>query len=132
MHTLLLDIEADLFDVPIPPISLLTFVENSIRINLTPNNDLEIRIQAKRMQTGEGSLLCLTVRDNGTGFQEEQLQKLNSDAWLQSSGTHVGLQNVIRRFRIMYGEDFSIAFFNKDGAVIELYLPMDIEREDIR
>lgn len=131
MPTLTLDIESALFDTPIPPISLLTFIENSIRINLTPTGTLEINIRAKRMQTEDGSILCLTVQDNGSGFQEDQLELLNSDEWLKASGSHVGLQNVIRRFRILYGDDFSIAFFNRDGAQIEMYLPLDRKPEEV-
>lgn len=124
LPTLTVDIESQLFDFLIPPISLLTFVENSIRINLTPHCELKIKIRAKRMQTEEGSVLCLTVQDNGAGFSAEQLAQMNTYEWANSGSSHVGLQNVIRRFRILYGDDFSIAFFNHGGAVIELYLPM--------
>lgn len=129
LANLVLDIESALFEVPIPPISLLTLVENSIRVNLAPHRDLEIQIRAKRMQTQEGGILCLTVQDNGVGFPEDQLERLNTGQWLENSGNHVGLQNVIRRFRILYKEDFSIAFFNRDGAVIEIYLPMEAKTE---
>ncbi|MGM9604612.1 MAG: sensor histidine kinase [Faecousia sp.] len=129
MPALVLDIESALFDIQIPPISLLTLVENSIRVNLTPSSDLEIKIRAKRMHTEDGGVLCLTVQDNGCGFAEEQLELLNTGKWAQSSGSHVGLQNVIRRFRILYGENFSIAFFNRDGAVVEMYLPMETNKK---
>lgn len=127
LPALVLDIESALFDFPIPPISLLTLVENSIRINLSPNRELEIRIRAKRMQTEEGGVLCLMVEDNGHGFAPEQLERLNAGQWAQDEEGHVGLRNVIRRFRILYGDDFSAAFFNRNGAAVELYLPMELQ-----
>lgn len=125
---LVLDIEEALMDLPIPPISLLSLVENSVRVNLAPEKRLEMRIRAKRIQTEESSVLCLTVQDNGSGFSDEQLEWFNGDAWEEKNTTHVGLQNVARRFRILYGDDFSMAFLNRDGAVIELYLPIQHER----
>ncbi|MGM9607264.1 MAG: sensor histidine kinase [Oscillospiraceae bacterium] len=126
---LVLDVEALLLDLPIPPISLLSLVENSVRINLTPNKELQIRIRAKQIQTEDGPMLYLTVQDNGTGFTQEQLEWLNGDDWLRQTTTHVGLQNVVRRFRILYGDAFSVAFLNRDGATVELYLPIGGETE---
>lgn len=127
---LTVDVEESLLDLPIPPISLLSLVENSVRVNLAPEKRLEMRIRARRIQTEEDALLCVTVQDNGSGFTEEQLEWFNGDAWLENNTTHVGLQNVARRFRILYGEDFSMAFLNRDGAVIELYLPIPREGEE--
>ncbi len=126
------DIEPTLLDVQIPPISLLSLVENSVRINLAPNNELQIRIRAKSIHTEDGPMLYLMVQDNGSGFTQEQLGRFNGDAWLAESTTHVGLQNVVRRFRILYGDDFSVAFLNRDGATIEFYLPIgrDTGEED--
>ncbi len=108
----------------IPPVSLLSLMENSIRINLAPDRELIIRIRARCIRTEESRVLCLSVQDNGSGFTEEQLAWFNGEAWQENASTHVGLQNVARRFRILYGEEFSMAFFNRGGAVIELYLPM--------
>ena len=124
---LVLDIEPTLLDVPIPPISLLSLIENSIRINLTPDQELQIRIRAKKIQAEDGPILCLSVQDNGAGFTQEQLEWLNGDTWLEQATTHVGLQNVVRRFRILYGDEFSAAFLNRGGAAVELYLPIDEE-----
>ena len=121
---LTVDVEEPLLDLQIPPISLLSLVENSVRVNLSPEKRLEMRIRAKRIQTEEGAVLCLAVHDNGAGFTQEQLEWFNGDVWIGKNTTHVGLQNVARRFRILYGEEFSMVFLNRDGALIELYLPI--------
>ncbi len=128
---LLLDIESSLMDTQILPISLLTFIENSIRINLTPQTKLEIHIRAKRMQTEDGAVLCISVHDNGIGFDEEHLQMLNGTSWLQKNDGHVGLQNVVRRFRLLYGDHFSIAFYNQNGAMIEMFLPAEKQEREV-
>ncbi len=124
-----LDIESTLLDIPIPPISLLSLVENSVRINLTPERELRIRIRARQIQTEEGPMLYLSVQDNGTGFTPEQTEWFNGDDWIHQKTSHVGLQNVVRRFRILYGDRFSVAFVNRDGAIVELYLPIDQTKE---
>ena len=128
---ILFDVEEPLLDLQIPPISLLSLVENSVRVNLAPEKSLEMRIRAKQIQTEEGVLLCLSVHDNGIGFTEEQLEWFNGDAWLGDNTTHVGLQNVARRFRILYGEEFSMAFLNRDGALIEMYFPVNHAGEKV-
>ncbi len=128
---IVIDVDEPLLDLQIPPISLLSLVENSVRVNLAPEKSLEMRIRAKQIQTEEGVLLCLSVHDNGIGFTEEQLERFNGDAWLDDNTTHVGLQNVARRFRILYGEEFSMAFLNRDGALIEMYFPVNRAGEEV-
>ncbi|NLO84278.1 MAG: histidine kinase [Clostridiales bacterium] len=123
-----LKVDTPAFDIAVPPVSLLTFVENSIRCALVPNQILRITITAHILKSDEGDILCLTVQDNGVGFTQEQLIKLNSNHWDQAPGDHVGIQNVVRRFRILYGQDFTIAFSNRGGAVQELYLPVKTDK----
>lgn len=128
---IVIDVEEPLLDLQIPPISLLSLVENSVRVNLAPEKSLEMRIRAKQIQTEEGVLLCLSVHDNGSGFTEEQLEWFNGDDWLEDRTTHVGLQNVARRFKILYGEEFSMAFLNRDGALIEMYFPVNSAGKEV-
>ena len=55
----------------------------------------------KRMQTEDGSILCLTIQDNGAGFQEDQLELLNSDEWRKANAKQ---PNVLwRRLRCVTG-----------------------------
>ena len=122
---LILDIDNVAIDVSIPPVSLINFVENSIRYSFNPEQELNIWITASKLRTEDCDMLCLTVRDNGIGFGEEQLIQLNSPEGYESVKHHIGIQNVVRRFRLLYGDKFSIAFFNRNGAVIELYIPID-------
>lgn len=124
----IIHVDSFMFDIQIPPVSLLTLVENSIRFSLTPDKDLKIRLSAKKLLTEEGEIMHITIRDNGIGFSEENLKRLNESTWYETTNEHIGIQNVVRRFRIVYGDDFSIAFSNREGAVQELYIPIKKNR----
>lgn len=121
---LALDIDGAAFDTAIPPVSLLTFVENSVRFCTNHQKRLYIKITAHKLCTGDGDVLCMTVHDNGTGFTPEQLISMNGADWCEEASEHVGIQNVVRRFRLIYKDDFSFAFSNQDGALVELYIPI--------
>ena len=74
--------------------------------------------------------MSITIRDNGGGFPEEILRVLQTD--LGEMGTHLGIQNVYRRFRLLYGEKCVFFFSNRCGAEIEIYFPYDPNGENGR
>lgn len=117
----------------VPTVSLLTFVENSLKYGGTPQPRLRIEIIAKRMKVEEELCLHLIVRDNGPGFSQEMLDQLNAMDWNEDTGGHIGLKNVIRRFQLIYNEKTHILFYNEKGAVVEMFVPipsgMEIKEE---
>jgi len=46
-------------------------------------------------------------------------------------GEHIGINNVIQRLRMLYGEEHNILFHNElnGGAIVELIIPYQISRE---
>ena len=46
---------------------------------------------------------------------------------VKESSSHVGLKNMLIRFRLIYGDRFDAAFFNDDGAVVELFIEQEPE-----
>lgn len=111
-----------------PPVSLLTLVENSVKHGKMIGKTLKITITAKLLETEEGCMADLSVADNGTGFTAGDLKQLNSAAPQEEIGQHVGLFNVVRRLQLLYGEQAAIAFTNNrrgGGARVELFLPID-------
>ncbi len=108
----------------VPTVSLLTFVENSLKYGGTPEPRLRIEITAKRMPVEGEPCLHLRVRDNGPGFSQELLDQFNRMDWNEDTGGHIGLKNVIRRFQLIYGGETHILFYNDDGAVVELFVPI--------
>ena len=78
-------------------------------------------------------MVNITVRDNGPGFPQEVLSKLNRMNAESETDTHVGIRNVLQRFAVLYGDRFQIGFFNGGphevycGARIELFFPLNEE-----
>lgn len=122
------EIDPKLSELPLPPVSLLTLVENSVKHGKMIGKTLKITITAKLLETEEGCMADLSVADNGTGFTAGDLKQLNSAAPQEENGQHVGLFNVVRRLQLLYGEQAAIAFTNNrrgGGARVELFLPID-------
>lgn len=126
-----IEIDDQLKNIPIPPVSVLTLVENSLKYSLTTDHPLRILITANVfLLDGQCPLVNLTVRDNGPGLSEDRLYQLNHLDISKTNDPHVGIRNLIRRFTVLYGDEFQIGFFNGTpqdqycGAQIELFFPL--------
>lgn len=117
-------IEENVRDFPVPAVSLLTLVENSIKYASVGDRTLHIEINAQKFAMEDGHCLYIRIHDNGPGFTEKSLAVLNETDWNSDASTHIGIRNVLQRFRLMYGGEGHIAFYNEDGAVVELYIPI--------
>lgn len=115
--------ELELFRVP--PISLLTLLENCCKYGMALDKALHVVIGVSLRKLDDEKFVNLVVQDNGLGFSEEMLPVLNSRMGNLTKEGHVGITNVIARFRMLYGEECSIIFANSDGASIELIIPLD-------
>ena len=119
-----IDVPASLLSFPIPPLTLQTFVENSIKHETRPDYQLKLFIKASVLCSGEESYLDISVRDNGTGFSEEVLDEINHISDSIYTGHHVGLNNVRHRLRLLYGDQVMLAFYNSNpGSVSEVLIP---------
>ena len=126
---LLLDISSDAVDVPVPPMVLLTFVENAIKHARQLESHPVISIRASVFWSEEGDYLNLTVQDNGGGFTEDQIEILNRNDTPLFYDEHVGISNIRHRLRLMYGENATVSLSNmENGGFIEIFLPVDSER----
>lgn len=128
------DVDAKLMELEIPPVSLLTLVENAVKYSLREDDSFRLLITASVLPAGsEGDMVNITVRDNGPGFPQEVLSKLNRMNTESETDTHVGIRNVLQRFAVLYGDRFQIGFFNGGphevycGARIELFFPLNEE-----
>lgn len=115
------DIEADVQDFLIPPMSILTFVENSFRYIMNKEDIFHIYIKAGRLVDGNDEFVNITIKDSGCGFEEEVLEILN-DPKRQLSSEHLGIYNVERRFDLIYGSNCNFVFYNMDGACIDIFI----------
>lgn len=121
------NIDDTLYDKQIPPMCILTFLENSIKYAMEDLNSLCITVSVLKTQADEASYVDITIQDNGIGFPAETLTELNEELAAQPlTGSHIGIRNLLHRLYYLYRENASIAFSNVDsgGAQIMIHLPI--------
>ena len=128
--TVTVDCPAELGKKRIPFLMLYTLVENSIKHALTLYEPMEIRLSCQRIDTPDFRGICLTEEDNGGGFPQEVLEKLQ-DAGTNMLNTkdHLGLSNVRYTMHLVYGREDLLRVSNREegGAHVELWIPDEEE-----
>lgn len=122
---LTLDMSTDVMESLIPPLSILSFVENSVKHSRLIDAPLEISIKCRRLP-GEGEdFLNISICDNCGGIPNEKLQELNQPTGEIYTDQNVGTSNVKQRLKLMYDGKAVVSFSNKtDGACVELFIPI--------
>ena len=129
--SLTMDIDAASAEILILPLSLLTFVENSVQHsrNLT---GLTIHIRSCLLTTPRGSCLNLTVSDNNGGFSAEDLEYLNHIGERKSlyDDYHVGISNIYYRMKLTWHQEGMLFFYNQNhGSCVEIIIPAEKEEK---
>lgn len=115
--------DADLYDFEIPAISLLSFVENSVKYGMNQEKGLQIFLRIQKLMIENEQLIYIHISDNGQGYDEDTLYKLNFQIKMLSEEGHLGIYNVIQRYKLHYGKDKVIfAFSNYEGASTEIFI----------
>lgn len=117
------DADASLLSLPLPPLSIQPLVENAIKYGLEETvDDCTILVSAKKEQA---NLLCITVRNNGSCFEDQLLQKLQQSE-KQAQGLGIGLLNINQRIQLLFGEAYGLTCENEDGfAVARIRVPIE-------
>ncbi|WP_219638895.1 sensor histidine kinase [Cohnella sp. CFH 77786] len=125
-----IDVKPHHFRTEIPPLMIQPFVENSVihafNKRVQDGSLFRIAIRSEDEADESGRYVVLRVSDNGPGFPDAMLRELENGAYLSGNGEqHLGIWNVLRRFRMLYGEAGGISFRNAEegGAVVEIRLP---------
>jgi sensor histidine kinase YesM len=106
-----IDIPRALRNLAVPPMMLLTLVENAIKHGLTPSPEGgRIRVTARAVEKD----VVLTVADTGVGFGS-------------GSGTGIGLANISARLASQFGERARLVLENNElgGATASIFLPIN-------
>ncbi|MGN6713317.1 sensor histidine kinase [Anaerocolumna jejuensis] len=119
-----IDIDTSLMDFQIPPLSILTFVENSVKHGRQMDRNLIISVRISFIKDEQESFVCITILDNGSGFRDEVLEKING-AKGELDRENIGISNVKKRIELIYGERANIIFSRSNGSCIEIYLPYE-------
>ena len=121
------DVSPQLLQFGIPPMSLLTFVENSFKYEKSGEGSMQILIKARLFLDGEEKFVNITIMDNGKGFPEEVLEILN-DPEKRMPGEHMGINNVEQRFSLIYQKPCSFVYSNMNGACVDIFIPFEEAR----
>jgi two-component system sensor histidine kinase YesM len=116
------EIPEDLYDVPLPKLSLQPLVENAIDYGLEEAAEAcHIAITVSM----EGDDVLITITNNGSQFPENLLQKLSSEE-LTPHGFGIGLLNIQKRLQLQFGQDYGLTLKNDEMenlAIVEVRIP---------
>lgn len=123
-----IDVESEsLYDAKIIKLTLQPLVENAIFSGIEPSGRSGlIKIHAYT----KNGILYVSVTDNGIGISPENIEKLLTDTSrvTKSNMSGIGLPNVDRRLKLVYGEDFGVKIDSvlDEYTTITVSLPLEI------
>ncbi|MFC5530987.1 sensor histidine kinase [Cohnella yongneupensis] len=125
-----IEIEPRHMNTDISPLMIQPFVENSIihgfNRRVQDGSVFRIRIYSEDDPVAPDRFIRIVVTDNGSGFPPDMLRDLESNVYMAGMGEqHLGIWNILRRFKMLYGDEGSITFRNSEtgGAVVTIRLP---------
>ena len=103
-------------------------MENSIKYVNTQSrfSPLLLKVQAVLLCAAQEHFIDLIISDNGQGYSPAVLQEINAEC--VKGNQNIGINNIKRRLRLLYGEKAEYSFTNQNGAVSELIIPKEVRR----
>lgn len=125
--------DESLKSVLIPPLTILTFVENCVKHATQANITLNIFVKIHFLVGESQDYVNIIISDTGKGFSEEMLKKLNCTNSDLYTGEHIGISNIRHRLMLLYHENVSISFSNQAiGSHVELFLPIKKADKEVK
>ncbi len=84
-------------DIKVPVLILQPIVENAVRHGISPDGKRRVKIKIQELKES----YLVEISDQGRGFQKEVLERLHEGL---SIGNSIGLSNVDKRLKNIYGE----------------------------
>lgn len=115
----------------IPKLILQPIVENSIIYGYQDNIETHLDVEIKANY--EGDLLIIQVIDNGPGIDEDVLERIFSTEKNVNKFSKVGLNNIIQRIKLYFGERYGINITTEKGkgTCVKLILPYSVEAKGV-
>ena len=121
------DIDSEALEEMIPTMLIYTFVENSVK-HYGRKDDIQIYVQVKYKDV-ERAYLDIIIKDEGIGYPEEILCQLREgkDIIKEDYLKHIGISNIMKRTKILYGEHFTVELKNVEphGAFVHFVIPVE-------
>ena len=123
-----IDVPGNLHELVIPKLTLQPIIENALNHGFSGTNTLR---RLSITGTVQDNMLILEIRDNGTGFSPESLERLqghirdieSGNGKLLEAGNHIGLTNTCLRLHYYSRGSMRISIRNDNGAVVRLTMP---------
>lgn len=119
------NMEEHLSETAILPLMIQPFVENAVIHGMEEGMvPFHIDISVRSLPDDDSRFEVL-IRDNGRGFQPETLAKFNQKEFGDGTGSHMGVWNVYRRMRMVFGDEAELSFMNVEpkGSAVRLVIP---------
>jgi sensor histidine kinase YesM len=106
-----IDVPEQLQEAKVPPLSVLSLVENAVKHGITPQSKGgEVLVVASNRE--QGGRLLIEVRDSGPGFS------------LSSIPSGHGLDNLVTRLGALFGENARMNVLQRDGwCIVQMVVP---------
>lgn len=127
-----IEIDNEILECPIPKMILQPLVENSVYHGLEKKGEGTLNISCRI----EDQFMHFVIQDTGIGITPEELERiqliLNDDDKLAYASIHekrIGLVNINRRLKYMYGDPYSLKVHSvyHEGTRVEFTIPMSIQ-----
>ena len=123
-------IDPNTLDISIPPMGILTLVQNSFKHGLQKvkeNGVIEISIK------DEGDFITISVLDNGKGIDASRKSSLLHDKVESEDGTGIGLYNLHERLKKMIHHSDGLHIeSDKNGTVISFIIPKTTHKLEVK
>lgn len=125
-----IDVDDDIPNIKMPSMILQPLVENAVTHGLKDTiEDGEIVIEITRQSQD----IVISISDNGSGMSPEGLEQLilNDYRMSEDDRSHLGLYNVTKRIKGLYGDDVCIITNSCEGCGFEIILRIALKEETI-
>lgn len=121
-------VDEELKETMVLPLVLQTFAGNAVKHNITLVPVLKIYIQITKKDT----FVCMSVEDNGVGFDSDIMKKILRGEQISRDGEHIGIINVRERLKLFYGEQAEIHITSVRGCTkVEVQIPDIMENIEV-
>ncbi len=128
-----MDIEDRLFDMKVPKMILQPIVENALKHGILPKQTGgAIYIEG----TVENENICIIVRDDGVGMNEEKLddirKSLDNNVKTNRQNGRIGIANVYKRILLRYGVPYGLEIKSEENKYtsVKILLPKNERKDD--